>query len=298
MGASKYIFMKAIRVISLVLLPWMSLRCDLSEPCQASFVPTESGNAIAYQQCGTGEEVLVFMHAGGLNKELWNPQVAHFKADYRVLTYDLRGHGASSFVSNDSPDVDDLLTVLTEKGWEQVTLVGCSLGAILALDFALTYPDLVNRLVLVSPGLIGYQENDPLWISQMTDYVQALQQADTSAMITHLKRMNALGTQEQLANEVDEYVTGSLKAFISGPGLLRVPQLNHLQPLSALSQVKAQSMVVYGAKDHGYIRNNAVHLASKLPHATLHTLADCGHLPGLETPEAFNELLSDFLTKN
>lgn len=255
-----------------------------------------NNNKIAYQKCGKGE-VLVFIHAGGLDQEMWKDQTAHFKDSHQVITYDIRGHGQSAYVSNASHDIEDLKIILDNEAIENITLVGCSLGAILVIDYVLSYPEKVDRLVLVSPGLIGFQEYDSLFQLQMAEYVQNLVNADTAAMVDKLKKLNALGSKNQLNESVDAYVNKALASYVRSAGLLRIPQLANTEPISSIPAISLPSLVLYGGDDHAYIIKNAHKLAKLMLNANIYSIPGSAHLPGLEQPEIFNQILSEFLTQ-
>ena len=131
-----------------------------------------SGNTLNYNIQGKeNSHTVVFIHGGGLDHKMWGAQVSYFSNHYQVLTYDLRGHGQSSHDNNDGLDMDDLLAILQTIKVDKFTLVGCSLGSIIALDLALAYPQKVNQLALVSPGLVGFQEHNHEYLEVLAEYI-------------------------------------------------------------------------------------------------------------------------------
>ena len=87
---------------------------------------------------------------------MWAPQIALLEGRFRVVRYDLRGHGKSDGPSAPYAPHDDLRSVLDTLGINRATLIGLSAGSTIAIDFAIAYPDRVARLVLASPGLSGH----------------------------------------------------------------------------------------------------------------------------------------------
>jgi len=107
---------------------------------------------INYTIEGNGK-TLVFIHGLSDSLEYWQPLAGKLKECYRILRYDLRGHGFSE--SGDEKIcmddyVNDLLCLLDELEIAEADLVGFSLGGAIALDFALEYPERVSSIVLVS----------------------------------------------------------------------------------------------------------------------------------------------------
>src|SRR5439155_1074430 len=115
-----------------------------------------------YEVSGTGEAV-VLIHAFSVDRRMWDPQVAALENRFRVIRYDLRGHGKSASPSAPYANHDDLRSVLDALGVNRATLIGLSAGAEVATDFALAYPDRVARLIVASPGLSGYVPPPLTW---------------------------------------------------------------------------------------------------------------------------------------
>lgn len=82
------------------------------------------------------DDTIVFVHAHSVDNRMWEPQIAHFAAAYRVLVYDMRGYGQSSMPreGEDYLHADDMELLLADLGIERVHLVGLSLGSFAALD--------------------------------------------------------------------------------------------------------------------------------------------------------------------
>jgi pimeloyl-ACP methyl ester carboxylesterase len=115
---------------------------------------TFSAGGLHYTIEGRGPDV-VLIHAFQMDLREWDAVARTLAGSRRVIRYDVRGHGTSR-VSGDLPaPVVDLLGLLDELDVPRATLVGLSMGATIALDFALTHPERVERLVLASPGIPG-----------------------------------------------------------------------------------------------------------------------------------------------
>lgn len=109
-----------------------------------------------YWAVGQGPDI-VMLHGLGGNLAIWHLKVVPLlRQEYRVTTYDLRGHGRSDmpptgYTTGDM--ADDLYGILNGLEIEQAHLIGHSLGADVALHFALRYPDRAGKLILIEPGL-------------------------------------------------------------------------------------------------------------------------------------------------
>src|SRR5512145_2030640 len=114
-------------------------------------------DVIAYLVEGRGTDAVVLVNGGSMDFRQWDETAAELTSSYRVVRWDPRGWGASSQVTEPFSPVRDLATLLDHLKLSRVHLVGLSAGGGIALDFALTYPDRVGRLVLVAPTVGGWQ---------------------------------------------------------------------------------------------------------------------------------------------
>lgn len=105
---------------------------------------------------GAGRPVIL-LHAGYLDRRMWDPQFLLFARSFRVVRYDARGFGRSGPADAPYSFFEDLYALIRALELSRVTLVGASLGGAASLDFAVTHPEMmVEKLVLVGPGLSGY----------------------------------------------------------------------------------------------------------------------------------------------
>jgi pimeloyl-ACP methyl ester carboxylesterase len=121
----------------------------------------DSGLSLHYQQVGDGPDV-VMVHGITGNLAVWHLQIVPALSDrFRVLTYDLRGHGYSGTPpSGYTPDdmADDLLGLLDGLDLERPALVGHSYGADVTLYFAARHPDRVSQVVAIEPALPALED--------------------------------------------------------------------------------------------------------------------------------------------
>lgn len=100
---------------------------------------------------GDGEKTIVFIHGLSDSLEYWARISSQLSEEYKILRYDLRGHGKTEFSGFTMDDLaDDLYELMQSLNIEKASLIGLSLGGNVALKFAVKYPNLAENLVIMS----------------------------------------------------------------------------------------------------------------------------------------------------
>jgi pimeloyl-ACP methyl ester carboxylesterase len=258
------------------------------------------------QLCGVrlgagGTPRVVFLHAGIADHRAWTAVLERLAPTMDVIAYDRRGFGTSTCQPEAHDQVVDLAALLDAAGLERPVLVGNSMGGLVALDFALAHPERVSALVLVAPAVSGAPETE---VSDVT--------AEEAAMWEALEAAEAAGDLETLNR-------GELRIWLDGPtapeGRVDGPRrelaydMNRIalaaespghEPTardawSRLGDVACPVLLVVGDLDMSHMQTRSRELSARIPGARLEVMPGAGHLPGLEQPEAFADLLVRFL---
>lgn len=125
----------------------------MAEAAASARAVNYTADGTAWVEAGSGE-ALVLVHGVGMNHAVWEPQIVDLADDYRVIAYDLLGHGDSAQAPE--PTIlahlrDQLADLLDALGIESAHLVGHSMGSLVALEFALTAPERVQDVVALNP---------------------------------------------------------------------------------------------------------------------------------------------------
>ncbi len=133
------------------------------------YVDTRFGKAYVIAAGQRDAPVLVLLHGSGFNSVMWIEDMVKYSEHYRVFAVDLQGEPGKSDDKQlpfEGSDFDNwLLDVFVGLSIEKASIVGISLGAWLALKFAIANPERVNRLVLLCPAGIGAQKASFAYIS-------------------------------------------------------------------------------------------------------------------------------------
>jgi 3-oxoadipate enol-lactonase len=246
---------------------------------------------------GTGPAV-VLMHAGLLDGRMWDEQYALLgDAGYRVVRYDARGHGRSGALTEGYAHHEDLRELLDELSIDRATLVGLSLGARTAIDFALLHPDRVDALVLAAPGMSGMTFDDPFIIEHGDKAIAAAGEGDLPGFIEEFARQWVDGPHRAPA-DVDPAIrarclTMATETVAGHPTWLPPREVG---AADRLGELRVPVLTMVGDLDSADIVRVVDRLAL-LPGARRVVVPGAGHMINLERPEAFNRELLAFLSR-
>ena len=260
-----------------------------------------SGAANLYFETAGNGPALVFLHAGVADSRMWDPQFDVFASKFQVIRYDHRSFGKSKMPDEPYSLRYDLLNVLLHLGIAKATLVGCSMGGAAAIDFALEHPEMVTALALVGSGVTGL--NDPSQLSDDTlkhwkEFLSAVRDGD----VERAQEMDAkywIDGPSRDASRVDPvYRDRARQLHRENFSMQRLAtQEEQLKPpaIGRLGEISAPTLVVIGDSDDKDLVKLADRFTSEIPNAKKVLIENAAHLPSLEHPELFNQILSDFL---
>lgn len=260
-----------------------------------------SGGRLHAERAGHGPATL-FVHAAIADRRMWDREFREYAKDRTVLRYDIRGYGKSLPATQEFSDVSDVGRVLDHFGARTATIVGCSNGGRLAVDFALEHPGRVEKLLLVAPGISGFrEEHDP---SGKEDYAR-----DGERLGPIFKAWKD-GLHEEALGRLQEYWCSSQ----TGASAELVRTMMHenaqeiftdrssahakgIEPPAAdrLKDVKVPTAVLYGDHDEATTRYMVRKLGRDLPNVTVVHVPEADHLVNLSRPREFDAAFRDLV---
>jgi len=240
--------------------------------------------------------VVLLMHGLGGSARNWGPQVRALRDTHRVVRFDARGHGRSEAPADAEayrPEafVDDVRRVLDEVGAPRATLGGLSMGAGVALRFALGEPERVPALVLAAfPG----SSDGAGFASVALPFAHAIERQGLEAAGAEFvwgdeSRLDSAGrlVKQGFMEHPPHGIMWTLRNLVAAQ-----PSVEELAP--ALGGLRIPALVVVGARDRGSLEPSR-RLAEALPDARLVVVPDAGHVVNLQAPKEFNAALLEFL---
>ncbi len=256
------------------------------------------GGRIYYEVSGDGHP-LVFIHGFTLDGRMWAPQWVALKKRYRTVRYDVRGFGRSSRVTSAHDPAADLLALLDHLGIAQAHLVGLSMGANIALNFAVRYPQRVAKVVAADPNLDGFTDYTPALFSALRQVFGAVAQRGWNAETQRLWLSNPL-LQLQRPSAAHQALLAQMVSSYNGDQLVNpaaAPRYGEPSTLLRLDSIQVPVLVLVGKRDEESIQRIARLIAQKVPKAQLQIIPGAGHLSNLDQPKRFNRLVCRFLKK-
>jgi pimeloyl-ACP methyl ester carboxylesterase len=256
---------------------------------------------------------LVFVHGLIGRWTHWVEQLPVFARDHRVIALDLPGFGQSPAPSGQTISVPfyarTLAQLLAELKVDAAALVGHSMGGFTAVELAINLPQLVERLMLVSPsGLSTYNDPRTLWLASMTRRFERIVNGYGAAISAHaelLARRPRLRLLEPNTAVVTlhpdrlppEYVIEFARGLGTRGFLEGVEANANYDYRERLAEVACPTFIVGGAEDRVVSARDATIYERLMPNARKVIFENTGHMAMVERPAAFNRLLSDFLAE-
>jgi len=264
------------------------------------------GHRIAYLDEGQGPPVIL-VHGFGGSLWQWEYQQIALSATHRLITLDLLGSGLSDKPEIEySPDrmVAFLTAFMDALNVPQASLVGNSMGGGLVIGMALTHPERVNRLVLIS-GLPDHVQEKltnptikraletraPVWLIQLGNWV--IGRRATERVLKEIVHDPAQLTPAVLDRAYrNRQRPGLIPAIMATAGALPQWEAGFAR---RLGDVRRPTLVIWGAEDRVFPPQIGRELAAAIPGAGLELVPQAGHIPQWERPDLVNPLLVRFL---
>ncbi|MFX0108129.1 MAG: alpha/beta fold hydrolase [Candidatus Hodarchaeota archaeon] len=246
-----------------------------------------------YEITGEGPP-LVFVHGAGGSHDNWYPQVKYFSDKFKVLTYDVRGHGKSGGSDRKyscALFADDLHALLTALEIERPVVCGLSLGGMISQEYAVKYQSNLAGLVLADTAVataLTLSDKLQKWMfpaSLLKWYVRRKDPEDYARWSFKYFDMKddvrEYLIQEQLRMDQNEF--------------LKVMDAIYGFKLLDLASIKVLTLVILGENERKAVFPHADKMIELIENSEKIIIPEAGHASNLENPEEFNRVLEHFL---
>ena len=254
---------------------------------------TSSRPALHYTVTGAGPP-LVLAHALGCDAGMWDGIIGPLSEGHTVVRYDGRCHGQSDTVAEPFAIADlvaDLIRLLDDLRWPSASLVGLSMGGMVAMGLAIARPERVRRLVLANTTSCYPEAARRMWEERIRlareEGMGAVAEAASERLFSPAF---AAASPHVVTRYRDQLLQTDARAYAEC--CAAVAQVNFD---SALTRVAAPTLVIAGGADVAAPVSMAAALAAGIPGARLEVLEEAGHLSAVERPAEFAALVLAFL---
>ena len=243
------------------------------------------GVSIHYEVHGPDKaQPILLSHGYGATRRMWDGQVAAFTDRYRLVLWDMRGHGESGdpadpALYSHALTVGDMAAVLDACGIERAVIGGLSLGGVMSLGFHLAHPERVRALMLFDTGP-GFRNPEARreWNKRAEARARELESNGLPRSVG--------GAETRLGHHRSaQGLAGAARGMLAQPDSSLI---------DSLPSIAVPTLVLVGSEDRHFL-GAADYMAAKIPGAQKVVIPDAGHAANLDQPEAFNRAVSNFL---
>jgi pimeloyl-ACP methyl ester carboxylesterase len=244
------------------------------------------GVNIHYEVHGSGPP-LILTHGYSSTSGMWQGQIAALSRHYKLVLWDMRGHGQSDYPDDvaaysEALTVADIAALLDAVGAEKAIVGGLSLGGYMSLAFYRSHPERVRALLIIDTGP-GFKKDDArdAWNKRAHETAARFD----SEGLAVLKSLSA-----ERASVTHRDASGLARA---ARGMLTQRDAS---VMATLPTIKVPSLVVVGADDTPFLAASD-YMAAKIPGAEKVVIPAAGHAANIDQPEAFNAAVLSFLDR-
>ena len=255
-----------------------------------------NGASVYYEIVGSGHP-LILIHAGIADSRMWDDQIAAFSKTYQVIRYDVRGYGKTIRASGPFSTVDDLYKLFVALKISSAYVLGASMGGGIAIDFILTHPELVTALIAVAPALSGYETPDTF--REVWEEIELAYNAGDFERVIEMETRMWVDGPKRAPDQVAPHVRARMKMMMTDMITHQTEQgePQGIQPTAVgrLSEIHIPTLLIAGDGDVPYMLDIVNTLEAGIPGAKKVIMPGLAHVPNMEKPQEFNQLVLDFL---
>jgi len=240
--------------------------------------------------------VIIFIHGFPLNKSMWDMQVDALKDSYRVIAYDIRGHGNSNAGDAEfsiNLFVNDLLCLMDALELDNAILCGLSMGGYVALRAIENYPELFDALILSDTQCAA---DSPEGKEKRLKAIESIKKNGVEEYaeesIKNLFAAESFTTRIKEIAAVKNMIVGTSQESLTNT-LLALSRRE--ETCNKLRDINMPVLIMVGSEDKITPLGTAQVMHEGIPDSFLKVIAHAGHLANLENPSVYNHHLKKFL---
>lgn len=268
-----------------------------------------NGIKISYELKGKGFPI-IFIHGFGSKKEIWKPQMLDFSKKFKMITFDLRGTGETerpNYQYTMEMLVDDIIGLMDFLQIQKSHIVGRSYGGMIAQHFALSFPERLDKLILIATN---YGKPDTEWVeilkNNRLEEIKLLEKSPEQAFWNKSRWV----FHQKFRKELKENPKKIFFGLFSAEDLIKESTINPSKPQDIINQAEAlkthytleeleriqnKTLLIAGSHDRLTPKSVMIDMQKKIPNCTLKIIENAGHFMTLSMASEVNKIILDFL---
>ena len=267
----------------------------------------ELDDAVTYYEDRGDGPPIVFVHGAILDRTQWNPQLDALADDYRVLAYDVRGHGRTGPTDRESYTIellaDDLAAFVDALDLERPVVVGHSTGGCIAQVYAARHPDEISGLVLA--GTFGpeyltladrIQRDVVLRATIPPTRLVGYERVEKALIVWPNELLGKRGSSGDYGNVQRLRERGEPMTTDEFAKTIRAIHAFHDTTID-YDAITVPTLVLYGENEPGLVHAHAARFADRIADVDVRAVPDAGHASNMDNPEFYEDVLREFLPR-
>jgi 3-oxoadipate enol-lactonase len=249
---------------------------------------------VDYSVYGDKGPWIILSHSLGCTKAMWEPQIKMLEKNFRVITYDTRGHGGSGSeggIYTLDLLADDAIGLLDHLGVDRVHWLGFSMGGMIGQTFALRYPERLASIILADTTSAHTATPVSMWDERIriakTQGMDPLVQPAINRWFTEAFR----NSNSDLVESVASMIRSTSVAGWAGC----CAAIASIHTTDRLKEIDCPAMVIVGEFDVGTPLSAALEMHNNLRRSVLVLISNAAHMTNIEQSAQFNRALELFL---
>jgi 3-oxoadipate enol-lactonase len=256
-----------------------------------------NGGEIFYVDAGISKAApIILIHGFPFNHEMWDPQIEALQKRFRVIAYDLRGHGKSGVGDGQYTlefFVDDLLGLLDHLKIERAVLCGLSMGGYIALRAVERNPERVRALILADTQAKADYNEAKLKRAAAIKFVKSNGvNAYAESFVKSVFAPQTFVNNNAAVEKIRRIIQANSSRGICGALLALASRTDTTESLVG---VKVPTLILVGEHDALTPPSASHEMHNEIPNSEIHVISNVAHLSNLENPDEFNKHLFHFL---
>jgi 3-oxoadipate enol-lactonase len=255
------------------------------------------GVTISYNDQGPDNApVVIFIHGLALNKSMWQVQEDAFKNTYRVIAYDIRGHGGSQAGEEDFSIelfADDLVRFMDVLFIDKAIICGLSMGGYIALRAMIKYPERFNGLVLCDTQCIADTPEAREKRLKAIDDIQS--NGKEGFALQNAKNIFLPDSFTSRKKDTEDAIKSAMNMDAEAICSTLLALANRDETCSRLEEIIVPTLILVGKEDKLIPPERSMLMNQKIKNSTLHVIDHAAHVSNIENTTSFNQSLLSFL---